>query len=155
MKAFIKSDNQRVIVGKYFSDSSFSVFIHEFAKTISEDEMINFKNLIMGMSEDQRTKVKVFLEIKMRPIFYSIFEDEIKKRNEQLVFKQENSLNISFEPKNQNNKDDGSLLMNRDSDDNFDLNNSFLEKAKKTSKDSIEFNGNDSFSDDGKLKDLW
>ena len=154
MRLFAQQDNQRALAGKYFNDSSFSLFAHELAKAFSEDDLRELRCRLAEAAPDTAVKVKALLEAKVRPLHFALFADEMQKHTEHLIFGTDNNLNISFDPlRNQGPKND-SLVINQNSESDSNLLDSFTGSQKKKDKKEIEFNGNESLSDDLNLQDL-
>lgn len=112
------------------------------------------KGRIEALDPRTTAQVKALLESKMRPIYFALFEDELQKNHEHLIFGNDNNLNISFDPLQNKGQKNDSLLINQDSESDCNSLNSFTKEQDKKDKDCIEFIGNESLSDDGNLQDL-
>lgn len=110
LSTWIEKDDCQVLVSKYFNDSSFSLFALELGKTVGDKESHDWRLKVDSLDEGARLKLRDFLKYKMRPVYTTVFQTEcVKDSYEHLIIGNPNNLDISFEPRDHDQKQNSSL----------------------------------------------
>ncbi len=143
MKETIERENTKFTKLKYFSDTNFNGFIHEFSKISKKLEVSKFKSYFEHLSEEESENFKLFLKKKFNALYQDVFHSEVLQDQafgNNSIFGNQENLNYSFEIHNNIQIDDNNneFHIDKDSFDSMDSNRAFIDIDDKNNQGSID-----------------